>query len=58
MKKDEPEYRDPTCQNCKSHTNRPSHCSKHDKFVNRKAPICAEYAGPEKVLKVKPEVIR
>lgn len=56
MKKQEPEYREPTCQNCDHQSNGPSKCSKHDKFVGRKAPICPEYAGPERVLKFKPEV--
>jgi Fe-S-cluster containining protein len=52
------EYRDPTCQNCGSHTNRPSVCNKHNKYVNRKAAVCKQYTGPEKVRKFIPEVIR
>lgn len=55
QKQDDVEYRDPTCQNCDNHSNSPSHCDLHDKFVGRKAKVCSDYTGPEKVLKFQPE---
>jgi len=36
------ERREPCCADCKSHTNHPSYCHLHKKYVGRKNPLCQD----------------
>ena len=35
--------REPTCQDCKSHKNKPSRCKTNDVYVGRKQKPCDEF---------------
>jgi hypothetical protein len=43
MKEEQKEQRPDCCADCKKHTNRPSYCHEHKKYVARKAQPCADY---------------